>query len=147
MSERRRFQRPIRHVVFYGTLRAGYAAHVRLKLRAALRYVGKCTLAGSLYDLGPYPGFVPGAGTAEGEIYWLKDSAILAGLDAFEGFDARRPERSRFVRKLVRVPRTAHGSAIRLIAWIYVWNGVTARRRKVPGGLWPRDRRPRHARK
>jgi gamma-glutamylcyclotransferase (GGCT)/AIG2-like uncharacterized protein YtfP len=140
MSVQRRAPRPIRHIVLYGTLRAGYKAHARLNLRKALTYVGKCALAGTLYDLGPYPGFVPGAGRAEGEVYRINDHALLARLDAFEGYSARDLERSRFLRKVVGVPR-ALGSAVRLPAWIYVFNGALSGRRDVQGGAWPRGHR------
>jgi gamma-glutamylcyclotransferase (GGCT)/AIG2-like uncharacterized protein YtfP len=121
-------------------LRAGHAAHARLNLPIALTYVGKCKLEGKLFDLGRYPGFVPGAGRAEGEVYRIRDDALLARLDAFEGYVARRPERSRFVRKVVGVPR-ARGGTVRVPAWIYVFNGATAGRPEVRGGTWPRGRR------
>lgn len=142
MSVQRRVPRPIRHIVFYGTLRAGHKAHARLNLRTALAYVGKCELEGTLYDLGRYPGFVPGAGRAEGEVYRIRDHALLARLDAFEGYVTRKPERSRFLRRIVRVSRSrAFGSAVRVPAWIYVWNGTTAGRHEVPGGAWSRGDR------
>jgi gamma-glutamylcyclotransferase (GGCT)/AIG2-like uncharacterized protein YtfP len=137
MSVQRRARRPIRHIVLYGTLRAGHKAHARLKLRTALAYVGRCTLEGTLYDLGRYPGFVPGAGRAEGAVYRIRDRAPLARLDAFEGYDARNPARSRFLRGVIQVSR-ALGSAVRVPAWIYVFNGSTAGRPEVPGGAWPR---------
>jgi gamma-glutamylcyclotransferase (GGCT)/AIG2-like uncharacterized protein YtfP len=142
----RRAPRSIRHIVFYGTLRAGYKAHARLKLKSAFAYVGKCALRGTLYDLGSYPGFVPGTGTAEGELYKIKDPALLKRLDAFEGFDARNPERSRYLREVIRVPRAALANAVRVPAWVYVFNGVTADRRAVPGGTWPRGCGPQRSR-
>ncbi|HEY7672370.1 MAG TPA: gamma-glutamylcyclotransferase family protein [Gammaproteobacteria bacterium] len=142
MSGHRRAPRALRHIVLYGTLRAGHTPHARLKLRSALVYVGKCTLQGTLYDLGSYPGFVPGTGTAEGEVYRIKNPARLARLDAFEGYDREKPERSRYLREVVGVPR-ALGNGVRLRAWIYVYNGATAGRREVPGGVWPRGRRNR----
>jgi gamma-glutamylcyclotransferase (GGCT)/AIG2-like uncharacterized protein YtfP len=139
MSAHRRAPGAIRHIVFYGTLRAGYKAHARLKLGSALVYAGKCALQGKLYNLGRYPGFVPGTGRAEGEVYRINEPRVLARLDEFEGYDARNPERSRYLRKIVSVPR-ALGSAVRIPAWIYVFNGTTAGRREVPGGAWPRGR-------
>jgi gamma-glutamylcyclotransferase (GGCT)/AIG2-like uncharacterized protein YtfP len=140
MSVPRRARRTIRYIVFYGTLRAGHAAHSRLKLRKALAYVGQCRLHGKLYDLGRYPGLVLGAGLAEGEVYRIRDHALLPRLDAFEGFDARRPARSRFLRKVVAIPR-ALGSAVRIPAWIYVFNGAISGRREVQGVAWPRGHR------
>jgi gamma-glutamylcyclotransferase (GGCT)/AIG2-like uncharacterized protein YtfP len=140
MSVHRRALRPIRHIVLYGTLRAGYKTHARLKLGSALAYAGKCKLQGTLYDLGRYPGFVPGTGRAEGELYRINDPAALARVDAFEGYDARKPERSRYVRRIVSVSRGL-GSAARVPAWIYVFNGGTAGRPEVPDGVWPRGRR------
>ena len=141
MSARRRAPLPIRHIVLYGTLRAGYPAHARLRLRAALTYVGKCILPGSLYDLGRYPGFVPGAGSAYGELYRLADPGVLARLDAFEGYDARKPGGSAYLRVPLRVPRSRLAKTVRVPAWIYVFNGHTAGRRVVLDGLWPHGRR------
>jgi gamma-glutamylcyclotransferase (GGCT)/AIG2-like uncharacterized protein YtfP len=140
MSVQRRAPRPIRHIVLYGTLRAGHKAHARLNLRMALTYVGKCVLEGTLYDLGRYPGFVPGPGRAEGEVYRISDHALLARLDAFEGYVPRKLEGSRFLRKVVRVSR-ARGNAVRVPAWIYVFNGATVGREEIPGGVWPHGRR------
>jgi gamma-glutamylcyclotransferase (GGCT)/AIG2-like uncharacterized protein YtfP len=140
MSVQRRAPRSIRHIVLYGTLRSGYEAHARLKLRMALEYVGTCALEGTLYDLGRYPGYVPGPGRAEGEVYRIRDHALLTRLDAFEGYVARKPHRSRYLRKVVRVSR-ALGSPVRFPAWIYVFNGETAGRPEVPGGAWPRGSR------
>jgi gamma-glutamylcyclotransferase (GGCT)/AIG2-like uncharacterized protein YtfP len=127
--------------VLYGTLRTGYRAHARLKLGAALVYVGRCALRGTLFDLGRYPGFVPGPGRVEGELYRIRDSALLARLDRFEGFDPGRPERSRYLRAAVSVFRPARGNGVRVPAWVYVFNGDTAGRRVVPGGAWPRGHR------
>ena len=142
MSARPRALGPIRHIVLYGTLRRGYKAHARLKLRSGLNYIGKCALRGTLYDLGEYPGFVPGQGTAEGELYRVKDPALLARLDAFEGVDARNPERSRYLREVIGVARAAFGHAVRVPAWIYVFNGVTSGLPTVLGGAWPRGSGP-----
>jgi gamma-glutamylcyclotransferase (GGCT)/AIG2-like uncharacterized protein YtfP len=136
----RRVPQPIRHIVFYGTLRAGYDAHARLRLRSAFTYVGKCTLGGTLYDLGRYPGFVPGAGVAEGELYRIEKSSLLQKLDEFEGFDTHHPERSPFVRAMIRVKASAVGSAAGRYAWVYVYNGPTAGLPETPGRRWPRER-------
>jgi gamma-glutamylcyclotransferase (GGCT)/AIG2-like uncharacterized protein YtfP len=143
MSAHRRVPRPVRHIVFYGTLRARCAPHVRLKLPSALAYVGKCTLRGTLYDLGRYPGFVPGAGIVEGELYRIRSSSLLRRLDEFEGFDPRDRDRSAFVREIVRVGTPARDSALPRYAWVYVYNHVTAGRPAVRGRAWPRGRRPR----
>ena len=54
----------------YGTLMRGHSAH---RLMTGLRWLGPAQAAGTLYDLGPWPGFQPGEGVVEG------DPAALVG--------------------------------------------------------------------
>ncbi len=65
-----------RHVFVYGTLRRGDVRDITC-LRPAPQFIGMGSVAGVLYDLGPYPGAVlGGAGRVAGEVY-----AISAGLE------------------------------------------------------------------
>ncbi len=75
----------------YGTLRkdAGYRAHTMLASLAELE--GRATCAGSMVNVGHYPGVVPAADEMSrvvGEVYRLRDPAsALTTLDAFEHCD------------------------------------------------------------
>lgn len=59
----------LRHVFVYGTLRRGDVRDITC-LQPPPRFVGMGSVAGVLYDLGPYPGLVlGGAGRVMGEVY------------------------------------------------------------------------------
>ncbi len=65
-----------RHVFVYGTLRRGDVRDIT-RLQPAPQFIGMASVAGVLYDLGPYPGLLlGGAGRVVGEVY-----AISAGLE------------------------------------------------------------------
>lgn len=58
-----------RHVFVYGTLRCGDVRDIT-RLRPAPKFVGMASVAGVLYDLGPYPGVVLGGpARVVGEVY------------------------------------------------------------------------------
>jgi gamma-glutamylcyclotransferase (GGCT)/AIG2-like uncharacterized protein YtfP len=58
-----------RHVFVYGTLRRGEANDIN-RLRPAPVFLGPARVAGTLYDLGPYPGVIlGGADRVQGEVY------------------------------------------------------------------------------
>lgn len=61
-----------RHVFVYGTLRRGDVRDIT-RLRPAPVFVGMASVAGVLYDLGPYPGLLlGGAGRVVGEVYAIR---------------------------------------------------------------------------
>ncbi|WP_395055008.1 gamma-glutamylcyclotransferase [Polaromonas sp.] len=58
-----------RHVFVYGTLRRGDVRDIT-RLQPAPQFAGMATVAGVLYDLGPYPGLrLGGEGRVTGEVY------------------------------------------------------------------------------
>ncbi len=58
-----------RHVFVYGTLRRGDVRDIT-RLQPAPQFIGMGSVAGVLYDLGPYPGMLlGGAGRVVGEVY------------------------------------------------------------------------------
>jgi gamma-glutamylcyclotransferase (GGCT)/AIG2-like uncharacterized protein YtfP len=72
-----------RHVFVYGTLRRGGRNDIA-HFRPAPVHVGDATIAGTLYDLGSYPGVVlKGAGCVIGEIYRITPP-LEAQLDRLE---------------------------------------------------------------
>jgi gamma-glutamylcyclotransferase (GGCT)/AIG2-like uncharacterized protein YtfP len=73
-----------RHVFVYGTLRRGGSNDIA-RFSPAPEYVMDGWIAGTLYDLGAYPGAVlGGAGRIRGEIYRITP-ALEAQLDRLEG--------------------------------------------------------------
>lgn len=109
----------------YGTLRKDYDLPLKTRIGNGLQYIGKGKLRARLYDLGKYPGAIPGAASkAEeviGDIFLLPDpEKTLRTLDRYEGIDARRPAAGEFVRKKSRVNLR---SGKNVIAWVYWYNG------------------------
>lgn len=123
------------HLAVYGTLRRGEPAHRRFGLGAGLRFVGPCVIPGGLYDLGAYPALLEEDGVVAGDLYKVSDPALLASLDAFEGFLPKRPAASLYLRQAVRLLRP------RVTAWVYVYNLAADRQkldrsRRIASGDW-----------
>lgn len=119
----------------YGSLRRGERMFAELGLERALEYVCQGTIRGDLYDLGDYPGAVAADGVVRGEVYRIKDPAILHALDEYEEFDPGDPQGSLFVRQLIFVPEAGP-------AWVYLYNGSSEDGRLISSGNW---RKPRSA--
>ena len=80
---------PTRHVFVYGTLRRGQSNDIT-RLSPAPRFVGVGEVAGTMFDLGPYPGVLLGTsakeggqGTVVGEVYAISTTLEVV-LDAIE---------------------------------------------------------------
>ena len=72
-----------RHVFVYGTLRQGDVRDIT-RLHPAPQFVGRASVAGDLYDLGPYPGMrLGGEGRVQGEVYAISE-ALERRLDEIE---------------------------------------------------------------
>ena len=74
-----------------------------------------------LYNLGHYPGVIPGEGTIECEVYRI-DATTLGELDAL------RTKGGEYKRQLVSTP---YGSA-----WMYIYQRSVAGRPQIPSGDW-----------
>lgn len=109
----------------YGTLMRGHSAH-RL-MTPGLRFLGPARAAGTLHDLGPWPGFRPGRGFVEGELYAIVDPRALARLDHWEGIDPAVPESADYCRLVLELAEPA------LRAWVYVYRGPLAGAPQVAG--------------
>jgi gamma-glutamylcyclotransferase (GGCT)/AIG2-like uncharacterized protein YtfP len=106
----------------YGTLRPGHAPSEIAHVVDQLTLIGEGTVHARLLDLGAYPGIIldEAAPDVPGVILSLPpDPAILAQLDAYEGFYPNAPEISLFRRVLTTVTLTNKST---LICWVYVYN-------------------------
>ncbi len=118
-------------VFVYGTLRPGQPGFDELKLANRVEHLGPAAVAGSLYDLGDYPGAVlRSAGVIVGELLRPLDDAVLPLLDEFELFDPSDPAGSEYL----RVPVTALGQSGS--AWIYIYNFPLDGARLIASGDW-----------
>src|SRR5262249_55047590 len=76
------------HIFLYGTLMRGEPAHQLLAGHAT--FVGQGHIAGTLLDLGSYPGLVAGRGRVRGEVWRLAGPEVLRTLDEYEGYNFER---------------------------------------------------------
>ena len=105
----------------YGTLRDARQRALVLN-GAPSRALGQGTVAGALYDLGSYPGLLPGADRVPGTVIQLAADDALSRLDEFEGVDS-----GLYVRRRATVHLDGGGV---VEAWIYLYNRpVTGRPR------------------
>jgi gamma-glutamylcyclotransferase (GGCT)/AIG2-like uncharacterized protein YtfP len=74
-------------------------------------------------------GAVPASGIVRGEVYRIKDPAILGALDRYEEFNPDNPQASLFVRQRIQVPDAGE-------AWTYLYNGSRENRRRISSGDW-----------
>ena len=118
------------HIFVYGTLRKDQHANKLFGVEACAEYVSTTTLPGSLYDLGAFPGYIPGEeGKVTGDVYELKDRSIISDLDRYEGFDIRHPQQSLYIR---RTAVCEDGTEV----FVYVYNNPVNVVHRIPSGDW-----------
>ncbi|MET3493334.1 gamma-glutamylcyclotransferase (GGCT)/AIG2-like uncharacterized protein YtfP [Variovorax boronicumulans] len=93
------------HVFVYGTLRRNGRNDIA-RYRPLPVFVGEAHIAGTLHDLGSYPGVVlGGAGRVKGEVYRI-EPAVEAALDKLE--EVAEDDSGEYIRRSVRVQVGAH---------------------------------------
>jgi gamma-glutamylcyclotransferase (GGCT)/AIG2-like uncharacterized protein YtfP len=115
----------------YGTLMRPFGGCERLGVADRVSFVATCRFDGVLYDLGRFPGAVPGDGLVHGELLRLHDPQVWAVLDPYEGYDADRKDESLFVRRRETLREPADRAA-----WVYWFNGDPTGHPKVSSGDW-----------
>ena len=119
----------------YGTLQPGWApAAIRAETDRLLP-VGRGVTAGTLYDLGEYPGArFDTSGAVYGRVCELPtDPAVLARLDLYEGVP------DLFLRRAVTVTLE---DGRELTCWAYQYNQDLTGRRPIPSGTYVPEPRP-----
>jgi gamma-glutamylcyclotransferase (GGCT)/AIG2-like uncharacterized protein YtfP len=126
----------IDRVFVYGTLLRGKCNAGLLEFGANILSVREARIGGRLYDLGPFPGVLPGEGEGDavaGEIYRLADmEASLRILDRLEGFQGYGRTDNVYRRSLVRA---ASEDGDRELAWVYIYLR-TVRGPRIASGDW-----------
>jgi gamma-glutamylcyclotransferase (GGCT)/AIG2-like uncharacterized protein YtfP len=117
----------VKRIFVYGLLRPGFEG---AGLLGDAQPLGAATTSGLLYDLGGYPGLVPGDGVVHGEICAVDDTRLPA-LDAFEDYNPVDPVGSLYIRTTVMAWLVASGEAITV--QVYRYN------RPVPEHAWIAD--------
>ena len=130
----RRNQRATRHrvgqgaaILFaYGTLRRGAPMHGLLEGRT--RWIGFASAAGSLVNLGAFPGLVPPRASGDrvqGDLFAIAEGQREALLDALDRYEGASFE---------RVEQTVDGPDGPVRAWLYVYRGEVDGHPVVAGG-------------
>jgi gamma-glutamylcyclotransferase (GGCT)/AIG2-like uncharacterized protein YtfP len=120
-------------VFFYGTLMAGFDRRRRAGIDDKLRYMGRGSIQGALFDLGLYPAAVPASdGLVWGEVYEITDPVtVLAALDDIEGYRHDDPDRSLYRREQADV---ALPDGTQASAWVYFYNAPLGRASRIASG-------------
>jgi gamma-glutamylcyclotransferase (GGCT)/AIG2-like uncharacterized protein YtfP len=119
---------PPEHLFVYGTLRPRLATGLVRELIAHFQPAGLATVRGLLYDLGSYPGLVPGGGIVHGDLLRVTDPGHLPLIDDYEECGGERP-------LYRREPITAHRvDGSRVSSWTYLYNGSVDGLMPLPGG-------------
>src|SRR5947209_12500940 len=123
------------HLFLYGTLLPPLTPTGLREVLARCAPVGRGSLPGRLYDLGPYPAAVPDPAAPRrvaGAAFRLPEREdVLGPLDAYEGFDPGDPPGSLFVR-LAQDVDLADGR--RVECWVYVYNRDPGPAPLIPDG-------------
>ena len=138
------------YLFVYGTLRGGVGHPMHKLLSAGADAAGSATYAGRLFDLGRYPGAVPGPHSAGadygwrviGEVYRLRDPAtVLEALDEYEGCAPSSPQPHEYQRVLQPVrlagnPEDKGGSPEHraVQAWVYLYIAPLSGARQIESG-------------
>jgi gamma-glutamylcyclotransferase (GGCT)/AIG2-like uncharacterized protein YtfP len=120
-------------VFFYGTLMAGFDRPGRMRIDPKLRYVGRGSIQGALFDMGIYAAAVPATDSRVwGEVYETDEiDAVLAALDEIEGNLQEDSDHSLYQRSLVKV--TVPGGRT-LDAWVYFYNAPLGQAPRIATG-------------
>lgn len=126
------------YLFVYGTLLHGSPEpEVNRTVRRYCDDAGAASVAGRLYRISWYPGFVPGSdiqGRVEGRLLHLREAErCWPVFDAYEGYRPDAPDAGLFVRRRITVHREPSGATLE--AWIYVYRGPLGRARPVD--RWP----------
>ena len=121
------------HLAVYGLLIPGQGAFEAFGLDRALAPAGACRIRGRLFNLGGYPGLVPGAGTVHGQLFRIQDPACLKRLDAYENYDPADPRGSEYLRRPLKLIEPE------VMAWVYVYNRTPPLGRRIADGRWQPD--------
>lgn len=112
----------------YGTLRPKLASGGQWLLIKDLVCVGKATVKGILYDLGPYPAMKHGEGVVVGDLLHVPEPIQFDALDEYEGANDAQPL---YTRERVTATRN---TGEELAVWGYFYNGSVDGREVIRHG-------------
>ncbi|MET0221822.1 MAG: gamma-glutamylcyclotransferase family protein [Tardiphaga sp.] len=121
-------------VFVYGTLMRGFDHAMSKRLSAGANYLGDATCRGRLYMIAHYPGLLlsdDDGDVVHGEVFRLRDAALMAALDDYEGCGPHDAKPTAYLRQVIPVTM-ADGTA--LDAWTYVYNWPVIETKRIASG-------------
>lgn len=127
-------------IFVYGTLRRGQHADLtRSAHNFGASFRGEDDINGLMYHLHAYPGvqllkdvgpaFDGDKPTIHGEVFLIREQALVSLLDCYEGYDADNPTQGLYNRCEVETKR---GRKV----WVYIYNGRVTKDQLIDGGDW-----------
>ena len=111
------------YLFVYGTLRRDFGSSFSKEYANEMEHVGVGTIYGQLFDIGEYPGAIPGYDAnslIEGDVLKLKNAdEFIKILDEYENFNPLNPVDSEYVRVRMKA-RMSDGTTIDV--WVYFYN-------------------------
>jgi len=115
----------------YGSLMTSEGMLARLGVSSMVQLLGPALIPGQLFDLGDFPGLIPGDGSVRGELFAILDPAAIPRLDEYEAYSPDSLATSMFVRQRVKLMEPE------VEAWVYYFNGPVQNGRPIVGMTWP----------
>lgn len=100
-----------------------------------IKFLRHCQIAGHLYDLGRYPGFIETAirespPLVQAELYEILDAKALSLFDEYEGYYPNDHNHSYYLRKSVQL------IGEEITAWCYIYNQSIEDYPLIESGCW-----------
>jgi gamma-glutamylcyclotransferase (GGCT)/AIG2-like uncharacterized protein YtfP len=131
-------------IFVYGTLRRGQRADLQKQQHNfGVTFCGEDRINGLMYHLGAYPGlkllservFTPEFPVICGELFRIRETAMVAIMDAYEGYDADNPSQGLYNRHQV----VTEGGRT---AWVYCYNFPVTSDQLIESGDWVKNPDP-----
>ena len=120
----------VNHVIFYGTL-CEIDVRKALKINDSLQFVSICSVRGSLYNLGDYPGLKLNSNLKiTAQLYLIKNPSCIHILDDYEEYNPNNLKDSLYIRKTIELPE------FNCLSWIYEYNQIVSPKQLIVSGNW-----------
>lgn len=120
------------YLFLYGSLMRELGAMNALSAGSHLQFVREARIPGQLYDLGEYPGLVPGQGQVIGEVYKVSSPQVWSILDPYEDYFSENETDSLYLRRQVEL---IDGTGL---VWTYIYNRSVGDSPRIDDGDWRR---------
>jgi gamma-glutamylcyclotransferase (GGCT)/AIG2-like uncharacterized protein YtfP len=110
------------YLFVYGTLRQNSQHPMYVRLAQQADFVADAWFVGKLYRVTYYPCVIPSDNQTDrviGELYQLRNLALLAQLDDYEECSDKHSDPKEYVREK-KLVHTVNGDAV--MAWVYLYN-------------------------